>query len=388
MTSVTLCTRCVIDSTVPGSSFGRDGVCNYCRLHDILDRESPRGQDGEKILDDLVARIKQNGRGKNYDCVVGVSGGTDSIYLLYLTKRLGLRPLAVHFDNGWDSEIAVNNIQKALTTLQIDLQTYVVDWEEFKDILRSFLKASIPWADIPTDIGIVSALYRVANQEHLRYILVGNNFRTEGKMPTEWTYADGRMLKAIHHRFGQRKIKTFPNLTLFDMAYYSLVWRIRILRPLNYVDYRKDKARDILSKEMDWQYYGGHHYESIYTRFAYSFLLPRKFHIDKRIITHSALVRSGEMTREAALESLAQAAYPPDQAQQDVSYVIKKLDLSEAEFAEIMAQPPKSFRDYPSYYPWFERLAPLVRLASRVLLRWTPPMFHQLDASSASEQNA
>ena len=374
-----ICTRCAVDSTVPGISFDQQGICLYCKLHDVLDKEYPQGEAGLRQLEQYVAQIKENGKNKQYDCVVGVSGGTDSIYLLYWAKQNGLRPLVVHFDNGWDSEIAVHNIQKALEKLEFDLQTYVVDWEEFKDILVSFLKASFPWADGPTDLAINAALYRIAAEEGLQYILNGSSFRTEGKMPAEWTYIDGRIVGYVHRKFGTKKMKTFPNLTIFDFIYYSVIKKIRILRPLNFLDYHKDQARSVLEKELGWKYYGGHHYESIYTRFVYSFLLPQKFNIDKRIITNSALIRSGGMTRQQALDDLRQAPFPEDRVKEDVDYVVKKLDLTPQEFEEIMSLPPRSFRDYPSYYPIFEKFGPLVKAAMKFALPWTPPMMHEME---------
>jgi N-acetyl sugar amidotransferase len=385
MANKQICSRCVIDSAVPGVSFDADGICNYCRLHETLEREWPMDDAGQQIIDGLVQKMKAQGRGKRYDCVVGVSGGTDSTYLLYWAKQQGLRPLAVHFDNGWDSEIAVSNIKKSISLLGVDLQTYVVDWEEFKDILVSFLWASFPWADAPTDLAIHATLYRVAAEEGVRYILNGSSFRTEGKMPVEWTYLDGRTVRHIHKTFGKRPMNTYPNLMLWDYAYYGVIRRIQNVRPLNFVDYHKDQARQMLTREIGWQYYGGHHYENIYTRFAYSYLLPEKFKIDKRIITHSALVRSGEMTREEALVSLAQPPYPPERVQEDVAYVIKKLGLSGEEFEEIMAAPPKSFRDYPSYYPLIERYTPLIRRLLKLALPWTPPMLHEMDARRGTQ---
>lgn len=381
-----ICVKCAVDSTVPGVTFDDQGVCIYCKLHNVLDKEYPQGEDGQNILNQFVNKMKENGKNKKYDCVIGVSGGTDSIYLLYWAKQKGLRPLAVHFDNGWDSEIAVNNIHKALEKLNIDLQTYVVDWEEFKDILVAFLKASLPWADIPTDIGITAALYRIAAEQNLKYILVGNNFRTEGKMPTEWTYSDGRTVRYIQKHFGSKPLRSFPNLTLLDFFYYSVVRKIRILRPLNYIVYQKTYARDLLEKELGWQYYGGHHFESIYTRFVYSFLLPKKFNIDKRIITHSALIRSGSMTRQQALDSLQEPSYPLDRVNEDIEYVVKKLGISPQEFEEIMTMPPKSFRDYPSYYPLFEKFGYLVKIAMKLALPWTPPMMHEMDLRRESKK--
>ena len=346
----------------------------------MLEKQWPNGEPGQKMVASLVEDIKTKGKGKRYDCIVGVSGGTDSTYLLYLAKKLGLRPLAVHFDGGWDSEIAVHNIKKITSKLDIDLQTYVVDWEEFKDILVSFLRASFPWADAPTDVAIDATLYRIAAEEGVRYILNGSSFRTEGKMPAEWTYMDGRIIKYIHGKFGNKKMKTFPNMTLFDFGYYSVFKGIHVERILNYLEYHKKESGKFLEKEIGWKYYGGHHYESVYTRFVYSYWLPQKFGIDKRIITHSALVRSGEMTRYEALQSLLRPPLEGNKMEEDVDYVIKKLGLTHEEFDEIMALLPKSFTDYPSYYPLILRLKPIIRLAYQLLFRWTPPMFYEMDA--------
>jgi N-acetyl sugar amidotransferase len=382
-----ICTRCVVDSTVPGVSFDAQGVCTYCKLHDIVEKDNPQGDEGIKKLEQIIAEIKEKGRNKSYDCVVGVSGGTDSIFLLYWAKKNGLRPLAVHFDNGWDSEIAVHNIQKALEKLDVDLQTYVVDWEEYKDILISFLKASFPWVDAPTDLAINTTLFRIAAEKGLQYILNGSSFRTEGKMPTEWTYVDGRIVSNIQRKFGTKKIKTYPNLTIYDFFYFSIIKKICNIRPLNFLDYQKSEARTLLEKELGWQYYGGHHYESIYTRFAYSYLLPQKFHIDKRVITFSSLVRSGGMTRQQALECLQEPPYPMERVKEDVEYVIKKLGLTDQEFKTIMTSTPKSFRDFPSYYSIFEKFRPLVKIAMKFALPWTPPMMRELDLREAEKKS-
>jgi N-acetyl sugar amidotransferase len=375
-----ICTRCVVDTTVPGVTFDENGVCHYCKLHDALERDWPLGKVGQQRLEAIVSKIKEQGKGKRYDCIVGVSGGTDSSYTLYLTKKLGLRPLAVYFDNGWSSEIAVSNLKKSLSRLDIDLQTYVVDWEEFKDLLKAFLKASFTWADAPTDKAITATLYRTAEAEGLKYILVGRNFRTEGKMPAEWSYSDDKIVSHIHNKFGTKPMRSFPHMTMFDLIRYQFVKRIEYVLLLNYVDYSKARAREILREELDWEYYGGHHYENIYTRFVYSFLLPRKFSIDKRKITHSALVRNGEMTREEALEIVQSPPLSGDRIEEDVEYVIKKLGLGDEEFAEVMASPPTTFRDYPSYFSLFEFLSPVITRIPKSLLSWTPPFIREIEA--------
>ena len=380
MNSKKICTRCIIDSTVPGVEFDQNGECNYCKIHDALVEAYPRGEKGQKILEKTISEVKKDGRNNQYDCIVGVSGGTDSTYLLSYLKEKGLRPLAVHFDNGWDSEIAVNNIKKLIGTMEVDLQTYVVDWEEFKDILISYLKSSIPWADNPTDIGITASLYKVAAEEKVRYIFVGNDFRSEGKQPTEWTYGDGKLVASIQKKFGDKKLKTFPNLTLSSLIINAFIKRIRLVRPFYHIPYNKQDAKKILEEKFDWQDYGGHHYESIYTRFVYSTYLPVKYGIDKRMISLSAQTRSGVIKREDALREFSEPPISVERRKSDIEYIEKKLELSEEDFEYIMNLPPKAFTDYPSYYPTISRFRGVVRILVKFLLPWTPMTFYEMDA--------
>lgn len=342
------CTRCISDTTIPDIRFDQDGVCNYCKIHDELEQEFPRGEAGKRKLDAVVEQIRLSGRGKPYDCVLGVSGGRDSTFTLYLAAKLGLRPLAVHFDNGWNSEIAVSNIKNAISRLKIDLYTHVADWEEFKSLQISFLKASVSDAEIPTDVAIFGTLHQVAARERIRYIINGHSFRTEGVVPIGWTYMDGRYINSVHRLFGGKRLKTVPNFTMTDLLHYTLIKRIRVVPLLNYVEYRHEQVQTILEKELGWQYYDGHHHESYYTHFFQSFYLPTKFNIDKRLLEYSALIRSGYMTKEDALEKMKEE-YKYDQ--ELVQYTVKKMCLSQDEFKKIMATPRKSFKDYPTYYP-------------------------------------
>jgi len=374
-----VCSRCIIDDTVPGVRFDEKGVCNYCSLHEALENDWPLGETGQQRLIKMVTQIKDQGKGKRYDCVVGVSGGTDSTYTLYLAKKLGLRPLAVHFDNGWNTETSVSNIKNALSKLEIDLQTYVVDWEEFKDIQVAFLKAAFPWADLPSDIAIRATLYHTAAEEGINYIILGNTFRTEGKMPAEWTTGDGTTVKYIQSIFGTKKIRSFPNFTFIDLLYYQLIKRIRIFQLLNYVSYSKTEARNILKQELDWEYYGGHHYENIYSRFAYSFWMPQKFGIDKRIITHAALVRNNELTRSQALEIIHQPPLQGEKVEEDVEYVIKKLSLDDETFNHIMNSSNKSVFDYPNYMSFIQRNSKWATPLIRLILGWTPPFVREVE---------
>jgi len=380
MSNFEICTRCIIDSSVPGATFDNNGICSYCRIHDALEKTYPIGKKGEEYFQTVVEGIKKSRSKKNkYDCVIGFSGGTDSTYLLHLAKEYGLSPLAVHFDNGWNSKISVSNIRKSISALDIDLVTYVVDWPEFKDILLSHLKASIPWADMPTDIGITATLYKIAAKERIKHILVGNNFRTEGKQPTEWTYGDGRMVKAIQKQFGSKKLSTFPNLYISNVIINAFIKKIKVIRPFYFLDYNKESAKKFLQEKFNWEYYGGHHYESIFTRFIHSQLLPLKFGIDKRIISLSAQVRSGFISRDEALNIFKSPPMSKEKLEEDRLYIMKKLSISEEEFRTILTTPCKSVFDYPSYYKFIKKFSRITRKIVKLFLPWTPMIFFEME---------
>ena len=368
-----ICSRCVLDTTVPGIRFDENGVCNYCKIHDELEKNNPLNKQGQQRLNQLVKEIKRKGKNKDYDCVVGVSGGRDSTYILYTAVKLGLRPLAVHFDNGWNSEIAVNNIKKATTKLGVDLHTVVADWEEFKDLQLSFLKASVPDAEIPTDFAIPSVLYQMAAEIETHYIIEGHSFRTEGLSPIGWTYMDGRYIKGVHKRFSKAKIKSFPILSLSKLLYYVFIKRIKYVYLLEYMHYRQEQAGEILKKELDWEYYGGHHHENIYTHFFQSYLCPKKFNIDKRKTEYSALIRSGQMAREEALKEVRETPYPYDK--EIVDYTISKLGLTKEEFEEMLSAKPKTFHDYPTYYPIIKACRIPIKIACKLNL--LPQVFYE-----------
>lgn len=359
-----ICSNCVCDDAIPGIEFDASGVCNYCHEYDERAKNYPLDEVGEKILKNIIDNIKASGKGKEYDCVIGVSGGTDSTYCLYLAKQWGLRPLAVHFDSGWNSNIAVSNIKKATDKLGIDLYTHVTDWEEFKDLTIAFLKASVPDADAPTDMAYLSVLYDQAIKEKARYIISGSNFRTEGNQPPAWGYADGKYILSVYKKFGKnKKIIHTPNHTLTDLVYYHFIKRITFFKPLYYVNYNKAQAMEILERELGWKYYGGHHYESIYTRFIHGYYLPSKFGIDKRKIEYSALIRSHQMTREDALEKLKAPTYDKEMVNDDIGYVISKLGISEDEYNAIMNSEKKRFIDYDTYYPFIMKTRFLIDIA-------------------------
>lgn len=364
-----ICSRCILCTTIPDIKFDEKGVCNYCKIHDKFEEKYPLNENGEKKLKELINRIKLKGKNKKYDCVVGISGGTDSTYCLYLVKKMGLRPLAVHLDNGWDSQIAVDNMKKAVEKLGVDIKTIKVDWEEFRDLQIAFLKASVPDAEIPTDIAIYSILYRVAAEIGVHFVLNGHSFRTEGTAPISWTYMDGKYLESVYKRFGRnKKLKTFTNLKISHLFYYVFIKRIKEFRPLEYIDYDKVEEGKILHKELGWKYYGGHHYESIYTRFVVSHILMEKFNIDKRKVSLSAHIRSGKMTKKEALEILMEKPYPDEKINEDKHYILEKLGLTKEEFDKIMSSPIQSFIDYPSYYKLIRKLRFFIKIACKLKL--------------------
>lgn len=345
-----ICTRCIMDTTDPEIVFDEQGVCNHCHTYDWLEKEYVfAGEDGARRLKKIVEKIQKAGKGNDYDCVIGVSGGVDSTFVAYKVKELGLRPLAVHLDNGWDSELAVNNIHKALNKLDIDLHTHVINWEEFKDLQVAFLRASTPDAEIPSDHAIVSILYKIADQMSIKYVITGRNVRTETHVPVAWSdgHFDWKYIKNVHKRFGSVDLKTYPYRTWYQENIYNI--KQKWIDLLDYVDFVKKDAVYILENEMGWQNYGGKHYESIYTRFFQGYILPVKFGFDKRRGHLSSLICSGEITREKALEEIKKPTYDPSMQEEDKEYVVKKLGLTNEEFAEIMDLPPKKITDYPSY---------------------------------------
>lgn len=348
-----ICTRCIMDVTDREITFDEQGVCNHCRKYDQVmlayPLNDPQARDAQ--LQKMVARIKKAGQGKAYDCIIGVSGGVDSTYLAYVAKEHGLRPLAVHLDNGWNSELSVHNIEKVLHNLDIDLYTHVLDWEEFKDLQLSFLKASVSDAEIPTDHAISGILYRMAVKNNVSYILLGTNYSTESGIPSSWTYgvSDWRYIASVHRLFGSKKLKTYTHFSLFDELTLKTLRGIKVFPILDYIPYVKEDVLDVLQNKLGWEYYGGKHYESIYTRFFQGYILPKKFNIDKRRAHFSSLIRSGQKTREQALNEMSEPTYPEDLQVSDREYVIKKLGLTENQFEKIMAMPVKTYHDYPTY---------------------------------------
>lgn len=364
MSEIISCSRCIMNNEVDKDLvLDEQGVCNHCHRYDeLLDSRVFKGSEAKTKLDALVAKIKKQGKNKEYDCIVGVSGGVDSTYVAYLTKTLGLRPLAIHFDNGWNSELAVKNVEKVLKKLDIDLMTYVINWDEFKDLQLSFLKASTPDGEIPTDHAIYALLWREAVKNNIKYIISGMNFTTESVSVPSWSYghSDWKYIRSVHKQFGNVPLKTYPRYSFWYLFYVNFIRGVRTVSILNYVDYNKDKVMDLLQNELGWVYYGGKHHESIYTRFYQGHVLPNKFNIDKRVGHLSDLINAGQLSREDALAEVQLPPYPEDLQEQDKEYVCKKLNLSLEEFDSIMKSEVKSFKDYPNSYDFVQFLRRLV----------------------------
>ncbi|MCB0403869.1 MAG: N-acetyl sugar amidotransferase [Bdellovibrionales bacterium] len=354
------CIRCISDTTIPEIRFDAKGECNFCKLHDKMEKEYPLDEKGRAKFQNLLGRVKRDGTGKEYDCVVGISGGRDSTYALYLAKKAwGLRPLAVHFNDGFGNPVAGENMRKATQRLGVKLITITSDWRESKDLKIAFLKASTPELEEGTDLGIATALYGVAAKENIKHVLIGQSFRTEGITPLSWNYLDGIYLKAVHKRYGKVKLRGWSpndpgfNLNPWHMLYYTVFRGIRTFLPLYYTNYVRPEAEKILISELDWKYPGAHYYDDLYQSLIF-YVYRVKFNIDRRLFNYSALVRSGQMSREEALEKVKHIYVIEDPKVIDLC--IKRLGITREEFDTYLGLPPKTFRDYPNGY-WLIALA-------------------------------
>lgn len=366
MTAKQICTRCIYDNSIPIIFFDEEGVCSYCRQMEAMKLEYPTGVEGEAMLQKLVDEMKLAGKGKKYDAILGVSGGCDSSYLAHeMVTKYGLRILAVHYDNTWNSTIATENIHNILDKLGVDLYTNVVNNKESDDIFRSFLKAGVKDIDCPTDIGFVTTLYQAAEKYGIKYKLDGASFRTEGIAPLGWIYMDGKYIETVQKKFGTYPIKTFPNMWLSDFLRWMIFGGIKSIRPIYYMDYDKEAAKKMLAEKYGWQWYGGHHLENRFTAFVHSYFFPTRWNIDFRIAGYSAYCRNGWMSREEALRLMQEPPYIEDDL---VEYVKKRLGFSDAEFDRLMNLPKKSYKDYKTYKQTFERLRPFFWLMYKLEL--------------------
>jgi N-acetyl sugar amidotransferase len=346
-----------MDTTDPVITFDDNGVCNHCTEYlSVRAAYSYKGKETDNQFHSLIAKIKADGKNRSYDCVVGLSGGVDSSYVAYLAKQNGLRVLGVHMDNGWNSEEAVQNIKNIAQILGIDYESYVLNWEEFKDIQLAFLKASIPEADTPTDIAILSSLHKVAKKYGVKYIISGGNFATEGILPKYWHYnaKDLTYFNFIQKNFGKLKLNSFPTFGFMSEMYYKLVRKIKMVYLLNFVPYNKTEAIQLLEKELKWKDYGGKHYESKYTGFIQSYYLFKKFSIDYRKATLSSQICANSITRAEALEILKNNPYNEDKINREIEFIAKKLGVTTDQLHEIINLAPKWYEDYPNDEKWLK----------------------------------
>lgn len=361
------CTRCVMDTTDPEITFDSDGQCNHCHHFDqVTSKRWFPNEEGTRRLGAIVEGIKQQSKGREYDCIMGLSGGVDSSYLALKVKELGLRPLVVHVDAGWNSELAVHNIERLVSHCGFELYTHVVDWEEMRNLQLAFLKSGVANQDVPQDHIFFSTLYHFAIKEGIRYVLSGGNFATESVFPTSWHWnaMDSIHLQGIHRRFGTGKLKQYKTINFFDYYInYPFIRKMKTLRPLNYMPYDKQKAVEVLEETVGYKSYGRKHGESVFTKFFQNHYLPEKFGYDKRLPHLSSMILSGQTTREQALTELEKPLYDPDELRVDKMYFAKKLGLTPEEFEEVMAAPIHSYRDFPSnenYYLLLKRCQKLV----------------------------
>ena len=347
-----ICSTCIMDTSDSKIRFDSRGRCDYCRNYyaNILPNWHPDAT-GEAQLQRQVDQIRQHGKGRDHDCLIGISGGVDSSYVTHLAKeKFGLRPLLFHVDAGWNSQQAVNNVEKLVDALNLDLHTEVVNWREMQDLQLAFFRSQVPHIDTPQDHAFFAGLYNFAAQRGFRYILTGANYSTECvREPLEWHYhaSDLRQLKDIHARFGRRELKTFPLAGIFRFKlYYRYMKGVQVVKPLNCVPFIKEDAMQLLVDRYGWQKYAHKHYESRFTRFYEGYWLPTKFGFDKRRAHFSSLILTGQLTREDALVKIAQRAYDDETIAEDFEYIATKLDLTGEELREIMGGPNKSYRDY------------------------------------------
>ncbi|MBI34690.1 MAG: LPS biosynthesis protein [Flavobacteriales bacterium] len=363
-----VCSTCVMDTTDSNISFDENGVCDHCNtfFRDIKPKWHT-DERGEKEIKEIVKKIKKKGKGKDFDCIMGMSGGIDSSYLLYLAvKKLGLRPLVFHVDAGWNSQEAVNNIEKMVDKLGLDLYTEVIDWEEMKDLQLAYFKAGVSNIDTPQDHSFFATMYKFANEHNVKYILTGGNYSTECvRNPLEWMYyqSDSIQLKDIYKKYGSAKLKNFPITNiLWHKVYLPYVKGIKLIRPLDFMEYDKEAATQFLVNEFGYQRYPQKHFESRFTRFYESYWLTEKFGYDTRKVQYSSLILTDQMTREEALKKLESPAYNPDTIKDDFEYIATKLGITVEELQGYMDQPNRSNKEFKSQESIYSIGAKVMRL--------------------------
>ena len=353
-----ICTRCVMDTVSdPNISFDKGGICNYCT--EYFEKLNKPHYKGNLELEQIIERIKKKGKDRDFDCVMGVSGGVDSSYSVYLAKQYGLRVLLVHLDNGWDTEISVKNIRTLASKLDFKYVSYVLDWEEFREIQLAFLRSSIVDLEMPTDIAIAASVQETAAKYNIKYLVSGGNMTGEGILPLHWGYhvlKDQKLYNHIVKKFSKVKRKKIPALGLSRDFYFKFIKNIRTIYLLSYVEYDKDKAKQYLIDELDWEDYGGKHHESKITAFWHSYAMPVKYKMDYRRVTFSSQICEGHVERSYALEQLKTLPYDETKIEGDKDYIAKKFGIDRPELDSILNEKPKIFTDFPNNKDFIEKV--------------------------------
>lgn len=360
---MTVCSVCVFSDDKFDIQFDEQGVCSICNQIETLKHQYGTGQTkGIEAFDAIVADIKRDGKNKEYDCVIGVSGGTDSSFLMLKAKELGLRPLAVHYDNTWNKSIATQNIRKVTQTLDIDLYTHVVDAKEHDGIKLAYLRSGVQEFDTDTDLGFVQLLRQVAAKYKIRYILEGHSFLEEGISPARDNYFDGGYIKDVVKRYGAVKLSTYPLMNFFQFLKWLIIYRQKFIRPLWYIDYSKSEARQKLASRTGWENYEGHHLENRASEFAHTVWIPLRYETDYRVLTLASQVRNGKLGRKEALAILDS---PIERNEELIEYVCKRTGITVAEFDKMLTAPKRNWREFKTYKKRFERLRPLFYLFAK-----------------------
>ena len=350
----------------PEIRFDEKGICNYYHEYILAEKNAVRkGEAGESEFNEIIQQIKDDGKGKVYDCILGVSGGIDSTYLAYIAAQQGLRVLCVHFDNGWNSELAVMNIQNLISKTGFELYTYVIDWEEFRDIQLSYFKANVIDIEAVTDIAIFSALDMLCKKFKVKHILDGRNIVTEFVLPKSWICKNPSNLKDIHRKFGKIKLNSYPLISPINRRIQAKKNQFQSWALLNYIDYNKEGAKKLITEKLDWRDYGGKHYESIFTRFYQGYILPTKFKVDKRKAHLSNLIFSGQITKQEALSELEKPIYPADLFKSDYNFVIKKLGFTNDEFQKYLKETPVSHSKFDMSLSIFDEI-PQIKFLKKI----------------------
>ncbi|MBA2611558.1 MAG: N-acetyl sugar amidotransferase [Bacteroidetes bacterium] len=360
------CKRCVLTSkNVENITFDEDGVCKYCRYYDKVVNDLGDKTKRTNWIQNKIAEIKKSGKGQKYDCILGVSGGIDSSYLAFWAKQNGLRPLIVHFDNGWNSELATENIRNICEKLDLELNTYVINWAEFKEMQLAYIKAGVIDIEALTDHAIMTTIYKIAVKYKIKYTLNGFNYATEAIMPKGWVFdkSDWENIKDIYQKFGTGKsIKSFPHLSFYKRLYYHLFLKLESIQVLNYIPYSKQQAKETITNQFSWRDYGGKHYESVFTKFYQAYILPTRFKVDKRLAHLSSLICSEQITKEEAIKELSKPLYKESELKQEKEYVLKKLGMDEAEFDKLMIEPARKHEEFKTEQILWKRYFKLIKI--------------------------